>query len=248
MPAAANAICLMRPKLVLRSGTAKTVEHGGRCGSQQQEIPGLAREFEFHIVPPARRRAQAPHQFLEFFKYYNTFWGVLCYNKENSTQIPWGGAHERCFSILLLAPFWALSYFCCLRKTRTAASSTAPAACPSSAPTCRWTTASTGWTSTARTMSSLRVPPGERRRLHPPPDAPSAHPAAAGHPLHPPVRPGPPDHRDPHLHPGSFWLQRAAVPARDAGRVHAAQVRRPPHKIIPAKGCCFFLIFWYTYS
>ena len=72
----------------------------------------------------------------------------------------------------------------------------------------------------------LRVPPGERRRLHPPPDAPSAHPAAAGHPLHPPVRPGPPDHRDPHLHPGSFWLQRAAVPARDAGRVHAAQVRK----------------------
>ena len=38
-----------------------------------------------------------PHQFLEFFKYYNTFWGVLCYNKENSTQIPSGGAHERCF-------------------------------------------------------------------------------------------------------------------------------------------------------
>ena len=30
----------------------------------------------------------------------------------------------------------------------------------------------------------------------------------------------------------AFWLQRAAVPARDAGRVHAAQVRRPPHKII----------------
>ena len=34
----------------------KTVEHGGRCGSQQQEIPGLSREFEFHIVPPARRK------------------------------------------------------------------------------------------------------------------------------------------------------------------------------------------------
>ena len=34
----------------------KTVEHGGRCGNQQQEIPGLAREFEFHIVPPARRK------------------------------------------------------------------------------------------------------------------------------------------------------------------------------------------------
>ena len=34
----------------------KAVEHGGRCGSQQQEIPGLSREFEFHIVPPARRK------------------------------------------------------------------------------------------------------------------------------------------------------------------------------------------------
>ena len=76
----------------------KAVEHGGRCGSQQQEIPGLSREFEFHIVPPARRKgAGSPHQFLEFFKYYNTFLGVLCYNKENSTQIPSGGAHERCF-------------------------------------------------------------------------------------------------------------------------------------------------------
>ncbi|MEI3253641.1 MAG: hypothetical protein V8R76_07140 [Faecalibacterium sp.] len=34
----------------------KAVEHGGRGGSQQQEIPGLSREFEFHIVPPARRK------------------------------------------------------------------------------------------------------------------------------------------------------------------------------------------------
>ena len=34
-----------------------------------------------------------------------------------------------------------------------AAASMAPAAFPNSVPTCRWTTASTGWTGTARTTS-----------------------------------------------------------------------------------------------
>ena len=34
----------------------KAVEHGGCGRGQQQEIPCLARESEFHIVPPARRK------------------------------------------------------------------------------------------------------------------------------------------------------------------------------------------------
>ena len=48
------------------------------------------------------------------------------------------------------------------------------------------------------------------------PDPPPAHPAAAGHPLHPPAGPGPSDRRDPHLHPGGLRLQGAAVPAGNA--------------------------------
>lgn len=41
---------------------------------------------------------------------------MLCYNKENSTQIPSGGAHERCFSILLLAAILGFIVFLLSRK------------------------------------------------------------------------------------------------------------------------------------
>ncbi len=58
-------------------------------------------------------------------------------------------SHSSCWR-----PPWAASFFCSPGGKTPAAASTAPAACPSSAPTCRWTTASTGWTSTARTTCS----------------------------------------------------------------------------------------------
>ena len=52
------------------------------------------------------------------------------------------------FSLILLAAALGCIVFL------PAAASMAPAAFPNSAPTCRWTTALTGWTSTARTTSS----------------------------------------------------------------------------------------------
>ena len=93
----------------------------------------------------------------------------------------------------------------------------------------------------------LRVPPRERRRLPAPPHAPSAHPAAAGYPLHPPPRPRPSDHRDPHLHPGILRLQRAAFPAGNAGHLYDAEAPGPPHKIILSENAFHFRSFLLYY-
>ena len=41
----------------------------------------------------------------------------------------------------------------------------------------------------------------------------------------------PSDCCDPDLHPRGLWLQGAAVPAGDAGQIHAAKAGSPPHKI-----------------
>lgn len=58
------------------------------------------------------------------------------------------------FSILLLAAILGFIVFLLSKKDQNRRSQYGPSGLSSSAPTCRWTTASTGWTSTARTMSS----------------------------------------------------------------------------------------------
>ena len=50
-------------------------------------------------------------------------------------------------------------------------------------------------------------------------------------PVHPAAGPRPPDRGHPDLHPGGLWLQGAAVPAGDAGRIHGPEAGRPPDKI-----------------
>ena len=51
----------------------------------------------------------------------------------------------------------------------------------------------------------------------------------------------PPDRGHPDLHPGGLWLQGAAVPAGDAGRIHGPEAGRPPHPVIFAGKGAFHL-------
>ena len=53
--------------------------------------------------------------------------------------------------------------------------------------------------------------------------------------------PRPPDRGHPDLHPGGLWLQGAAVPAGDAGRIHGPEAGRPPHPVIFAGKRAFHL-------
>ena len=53
--------------------------------------------------------------------------------------------------------------------------------------------------------------------------------------------PRPPDRGHPDLHPGGLWLQGAAVPAGDAGRIHGPEAGRPPHPVIFAGKGAFHL-------
>ena len=87
------------------------------------------------------------------------------------------------------------------------------------------------------------MPPGERRQLSAAPDAAPAQPAAAGHFVHPAAGPRPPDRGDFDLYPGGLWLQRAAVPARHAGRIYAAKAGCPPHQMIFAENAFLFARF-----
>ena len=58
---------------------------------------------------------------------------------------------------------------------------------------------------------------------------------------------GPSDCCDPDLHPRGLWLQGAAVPAGDAGQIHAAKAGSPPHKINFCGKTLFILRgIWYT--
>ena len=58
------------------------------------------------------------------------------------------------FSLTLLAAALGCIVFLLTRRENARRSQYGPSGLPNSAPTCRWTTASTGWTSTARTTSS----------------------------------------------------------------------------------------------
>ena len=49
-------MCIRDRSEAVPAQDGKAVEHGGCSRGQQQEIPCLARESEFHIVPPARRK------------------------------------------------------------------------------------------------------------------------------------------------------------------------------------------------
>ena len=66
---------------------------------------------------------------------------------------------------------------------------------------------------------------------------------AAGHFVHPAAGPRPPDRGDFDLYPGGLWLQRAAVPARHAGRIYAAKAGCPPHQMIFAENAFLFARF-----
>ena len=46
---------------------------------------------------------------------------------------------------------------------------------------------------------------------------------------------------DPGRHPRGLWLQGAAVPAGDAGRIHGPEAGRPPHPVIFAGKGAFHL-------
>jgi len=71
MPAIANAICSMSPKLFpLRTAKPLSMEAAAEASSRKYHVLRVNLSF-ISSLPPAER-AQAPHQFLEFFKYYNT--------------------------------------------------------------------------------------------------------------------------------------------------------------------------------
>ena len=61
------------------------------------------------------------------------------------------------------------------------------------------------------------------------------------HLVHLAAGPRPPDRGHPDLHPGGLWLQGAAVPAGDAGRIHGPEAGRPPHPVIFAGKRAFHL-------
>ncbi len=240
MPAAANAICSMRPKLVpLRTAKPLSMEAAAETSSRKYQVLRVNLSF-ISSLPPAEGR-RLPHQFLEFSNIITHF-GACCVTIRKTRHKFHREAHMNAvFSILLLAAILGFIVFLLSKKDQNRRSQYGPSGL-----------------SEFRTdlplddcfdrldqhspddVLRLRVPPGERRRLHPPPDAPNSPPSSRWTPSTPPVRPGPPDHRDPHLHPEAFGYKEPLFPARDAGRVHAAQVRRPPHKIIPAKGFAFF--------